>query len=94
MPCDDTPFLRRPKNVNRIDRDNRRVEFLYKVLGPGTRGMATLVFGTPFDIMGSVGVGFTLDSAWRHIVVLGRGVGLATLAPLRSSPAAPTGCSC
>ena len=78
----DTPFLRRPMSVYRIDRDNGRVEFLYKVLGPGTRGMAALVPGEPFDIMGPVGVGFTLDPAWRHIVVLGRGVGLATLAPL------------
>jgi dihydroorotate dehydrogenase electron transfer subunit len=28
------------------------------------------------------GVGFHLDPSWRHIVVLGRGVGLATLAPI------------
>ncbi|MGE3710283.1 MAG: dihydroorotate dehydrogenase electron transfer subunit, partial [Hyphomicrobiaceae bacterium] len=29
-----------------------------------------------------LGEGFKLDPAWRNIVVLGRGVGLATLAPL------------
>jgi dihydroorotate dehydrogenase electron transfer subunit len=77
-----TPSLRRPMSVYRIDRDNGRVELLYKVLGPGIRGIATLVSGTPFDIIGPVEIGFTLDPAWRHIVVLGRGVGLATLAPL------------
>jgi dihydroorotate dehydrogenase electron transfer subunit len=29
-----------------------------------------------------LGIGFTIDPAWKNIVVLGRGVGLATLAPL------------
>ena len=78
----DTPFLRRPMSVYRIDSANQRVEFLYKVIGAGTRGIATLVPGDQFDILGPVGVGFSLDPSWRHIVVLGRGVGLATLGPL------------
>jgi dihydroorotate dehydrogenase electron transfer subunit len=38
--------------------------------------------GGTLDIMGPLGVGFTLDSRWRHIVAVGRGAGLATLAPL------------
>ena len=79
---DDTPFLRRPMSIYRIDRANQRVEFLYKVIGPGTRGIATLEPGDRFDILGPIGVGFTLDPSWRNIVVLGRGVGLATLGPL------------
>ncbi len=79
---DDTPFLRRPMSVYRIDSANQRVEFLYKVIGPGTRGIATLAPGDRFDILGPIGVGFTLDASWRTIVVLGRGVGLATLGPL------------
>jgi len=32
--------------------------------------------------VGPLGVGFFIDPAWKHIVVLGRGVGLATLAPI------------
>jgi dihydroorotate dehydrogenase electron transfer subunit len=44
--------------------------------------MATLKAGDSFNVMGPLGVGFTLEAAWKHIVVLGRGVGLATLAPL------------
>ncbi len=78
----DTPFLRRPMSVYHIDSASRRVEFLYKVIGPGTRGIATLAPGDRFDILGPVGTGFTFDPSWRHIVVLARGVGLATLAPL------------
>ena len=33
-------------------------------------------------MVGPLGVGFHLDPAWRHIVVLGRGVGIATLGPI------------
>ncbi len=60
----------------------RQVEFLYKVTGAGTRGLDMLKVGDHLDIMGPLGVGFTLDSAWRHVVAIGRGAGLATLGPL------------
>ena len=76
------PFLRRPMSVYQTDRAAGCIEFLYKCEGLGTRGMAALRRGDTFNAMGPLGNGFTLDSAWRHIVVLGRGVGLATLAPL------------
>lgn len=79
---DGSPFLRRPMSVYRIHREGGRVEFLYKVTGPGTRGMAGLDPGDRLSILGPLGVGFRLDPAWRSIVVVGRGVGLATLAPL------------
>lgn len=78
----DAPFLRRPMSVYRVDRGAQRIEFLYKVTGAGTRGLATLRPGDRLDLVGPLGKGFTLDPAWRHIVVVGRGVGLATLAPL------------
>jgi len=55
---------------------------LYKKEGRGTQGMAMLEPGEEFNIVGPLGVGFWLEESWRSIVVLGRGVGLATLAPL------------
>lgn len=75
------PFLRRPMSVYRVDADGRRIEFLYKPVGAGTRAMAALAPGDAFDVVGPLGNGFAMDPSWRHIVVLGRGVGLATLAP-------------
>ena len=75
-------WMRRPMSVYRVDKANGQVEFLYKCEGRGTRGMAMLQPGDEFNITGPLGHGFTLDPAWRNIVVLGRGVGLATLAPL------------
>jgi dihydroorotate dehydrogenase electron transfer subunit len=81
-------WMRRPMSVYRIDKDAGHVEFLYKVEGRGTRGMAILEHGDDFNIAGPLGHGFALDPAWRNIVVLGRGVGLATLAPLSQLAAA------
>jgi dihydroorotate dehydrogenase electron transfer subunit len=75
-------WMRRPMSVYRVDRDAGHVEFLYKCEGRGTRGMALLEPGDDFNITGPLGHGFRLERSWRNIVVLGRGVGLATLAPL------------
>jgi dihydroorotate dehydrogenase electron transfer subunit len=75
-------FFRRPQSVYRINRKRSRIEFLYKCVGRGTRGLATLEKGDELNMVGPLGVGFRLDPAWRHIVVLGRGVGIATLGPI------------
>jgi dihydroorotate dehydrogenase electron transfer subunit len=75
-------WLRRPQSVYRIDRERGRIEFLYKCVGRGTKGLATLKRGDDLNMVGPLGVGFTVDPSWKHIVVLGRGVGLATLAPI------------
>jgi dihydroorotate dehydrogenase electron transfer subunit len=76
------PFLRRPMSLYGADPERKQVEFLYKVAGAGTLGLSTLGPGDSLDIMGPLGVGFTLDPNLRHIVAIGRGAGLATLAPL------------
>jgi dihydroorotate dehydrogenase electron transfer subunit len=75
-------WLRRPQSVYRIDRENGRLEFLYKCVGRGTFGLATLDVGGELNMVGPLGVGFIIPPACKHIVVLGRGVGLATLAPI------------
>lgn len=75
-------WMRRPMSIYRVDTEAGRLEFLYKCEGRGTQGMALLEAGDDFNIAGPFGIGFHLDPAWKNIVVLGRGVGLATLAPL------------
>ncbi|MBE9604316.1 dihydroorotate dehydrogenase electron transfer subunit [Acetobacteraceae bacterium H6797] len=81
-PPGEAPYLRRPMSLYGADPAQGTVEFLYKIAGAGTRGLATLAVGEHLDILGPLGKGFTLDPAWRSIVVVGRGAGLATLAPL------------
>ncbi len=75
-------WFRRPQSVYRVDRAKRRLEFLYKIAGRGTTGLASLVPGASLNMLGPLGVGFSLDPRWKNVVVLGRGVGLATMAPI------------
>ncbi|MBD8066834.1 dihydroorotate dehydrogenase electron transfer subunit [Devosia sp. PTR5] len=79
---EDKPFFRRPMSTYAADPSAGRVQFLYKVAGAGTRGLATLIPGQTTRILGPLGMGFSLPETAKSIVVLGRGVGLATLAPL------------
>ncbi len=78
----DRPFLRRPMSIYQVRPEMGRLEFLYLVKGTGTRAMATLAPGDPFDVFGPIGNLFHLEAGWSHIVAVARGVGLATLAPL------------
>ena len=78
----DQPFLRRPMSVFAARPAERRVEFLYKVTGSGTRTLAGLRPGDALNAVGPLGRGFTFEPAWRRVLVLARGVGLATMAPL------------
>jgi dihydroorotate dehydrogenase electron transfer subunit len=82
QPAGEQPYLRRPMSLYGVDPQAGTVEFLYKIAGAGTRGLAMLAPGDKLDILGPLGVGFSLDPSWKHIVVVGRGAGLATLAPL------------
>jgi len=76
------PFLRRPMSIYRIDRENRRLGFLYKLEGKGTAGLATMQPGQVLNALGPLGRGFLLPERTRHVLMVARGVGLATLAPL------------
>ena len=75
-------WMRRPMSVYHVDKPASHIEFLYKCEGRGTRGMGMLAAGDDFNVAGPLGKGFHLEPNWKNIVVLGRGVGLATLAPL------------
>ncbi|MGY2222380.1 dihydroorotate dehydrogenase electron transfer subunit [Pseudomonas gingeri] len=76
------PFFRRPMSTYKADPLSGEVEFLYKVTGKGTYGLDTLRPQQTLEILGPLGKGFDLDPDWRHMIIVARGVGLATLAPL------------
>lgn len=81
------PFFRRPMSTYFADANSGRVEFLYKVVGAGTQGLSILKKGETLKFVGPLGIGFHLSERWQHIVIVGRGVGLATLAPLAEAAA-------
>lgn len=86
-----SPLLRRPMSIYRIDRMLRRVEFLYKVTGAGTRGLATLRRGDRLNAFGPLGRGFHLPPGVEHVLMVARGVGMATMAPLAEAAIAAGG---
>ncbi|HVA13088.1 MAG TPA: dihydroorotate dehydrogenase electron transfer subunit [Stellaceae bacterium] len=75
-------WFRRPQSVYRINRSAGTIEFLYKVVGRGTQGMASVEPGDQLNMVGPLGNGFMFDGSWKNVVALGRGVGLATMAPI------------
>lgn len=78
----EAPFLRRPMSVYGIGPQPERIEFLYHVKGLGTRALERLRSGEPLAVTGPLGVGFTFSPGWKRILLVARGVGLATMAPL------------
>lgn len=82
--CGDSihPLLRRPLSVYRIDAENNTLEFLYLVKGLGTKKMTELKAGGKIDLLGPLGTGFQLKESEPTILLLARGVGIATLAAL------------
>jgi dihydroorotate dehydrogenase electron transfer subunit len=81
------PYLRRPMSIWRCG-EGEPLGFLFHVKGKGTAALARLRAGDALSVVGPLGVGFTLDPNWRRILILARGVGLATLAPLTEAAAA------
>lgn len=80
------PYLRRPMSIWRIGADGT-LGFLLHVKGKGTAALAQLRAGDALDLVGPLGQGFTLQPEWRRVLVLARGVGLATLAPVAEAAA-------
>jgi dihydroorotate dehydrogenase electron transfer subunit len=58
-----------------------------KCAGRGTKGMATSAAGGDCNMVGPLGSVSRSPPGWKNIVVLGRGVGLATMGPISRSAA-------
>lgn len=76
------PYLRRPMSIYGYSSEKGELQFLFKVTGEGTRALAELKNGDTLNILGPLGVGFSIQPDWQNLLLLARGVGLATLAPL------------
>lgn len=76
------PILRRPFSIYRINKEEKTLEFLYLVKGVGTKKMTRIAEGEEADVFGPLGQGFSLKEEWSSIVLVARGVGIATLAAL------------
>ena len=72
------PLLRRPFSVHRQG-EGKRVEFLYRVIGPGTSWLAERRAQDVLDVLGPLGNGFNLQEDVTHAVLVARGIGIAPL---------------
>src|SRR5690606_450225 len=81
------PFLLRPMSVYGTGHEPGTIEFLYNVTGLGTRAIARLQVGDTMSIVGPLGNTFYFKPEFERIMVVARGVGLATMAPLVSQAA-------
>ena len=74
--CDD-PLLRRPLSIHNVSAD--KVQFLYKVLGRGTKILAASKSGMETQCLAPLGKGFTIPSSVKSHCLVGGGMGIAPL---------------
>ena len=77
-----SPLLRRPFSIYRINEAENSLEFLYLVKGDGTKKLAERNPGQLLDILGPLGSSFTVPNDSKGILLVARGVGIATLSAL------------
>lgn len=75
------PLLRRPISINRIDRENGTITFIYQVVGRGTALISRVEAGEYLDVLGPLGNPFPLRNS-KKCAVVGGGIGTAPLLEL------------
>lgn len=76
------PFLRRPFSVYRFHKENGEIEVVYIVKGKGTEIMTGFKSGDEIDLLGPTGNGYSLNESAKGIIIIGRGVGIASVISL------------
>jgi dihydroorotate dehydrogenase electron transfer subunit len=72
-------LIRRPFTVFDADADRGRAEVVFRVTGEGTARLAGLRPGDRLSVLGPLGNGFHLEPGRRRAMLVGRGVGMASL---------------
>lgn len=88
------PLLRRPFSVHRLIAARGRatgIELLYRVVGPGTSGLAACRGNRTLDVLGPLGRGFHMAAESDRITIVGGGMGVAPLVFLAHSLVARRG---
>lgn len=81
------PLIRRPFSVYRYFPQSGEIEFAYLLRGRGTELMTRLKQGDKVEILGPLGNYFEIGESTTGIAVLGRGVGIASVAVLAEKAA-------
>ena len=76
LQCDPLLAMRRPMSVMRTDPSEGTVEFLYKVVGRGTRLLSGKGPQHRLQVLGPIGRGFQIDEQRPRALLIGGGVGI------------------
>ena len=74
--CSDLLPMRRPLSIMRVSSKEGWVDFLYKVVGEGTRLLATRQVGENLSVLGPIGVPFEPHIERPRALLIGGGVGI------------------
>jgi dihydroorotate dehydrogenase electron transfer subunit len=69
------PLLRRPMSI--CDVEGERVRVLFNVVGRGTSILARRIPNEKLDILGPLGIGFSLSNSFDTAIIVGGGLGAA-----------------
>ncbi|MCD6322148.1 MAG: dihydroorotate dehydrogenase electron transfer subunit [Clostridiales bacterium] len=71
--------LRRPISIMDADSAKGTIDIAYEIRGEGTKLLAERRAGEIVDIMGPLGNGFLVDETFKHIAIVGGGIGIYPL---------------
>lgn len=74
--------LRRPISICGIDREKGTLRIVFEVRGEGTAEIAKLNEGDLIDMLAPLGHGFTINSDFNKVVLIGGGIGTPPMLPL------------
>lgn len=74
--------LRRPISICGIDKNNGTLRFVFEIRGEGTAEIARLNEGDVIDMLAPLGHGFTINSEFKKVILLGGGIGTPPMLPL------------
>ena len=83
--CEASLPMRRPLSIMRVSKSAGWVEFLYKIVGDGTRLLAERVPGETINLMGPIGKAFKPLPERPRAVLIGGGVGIPPMVFLADS---------
>lgn len=75
----DDPLLRRPLSIFDFDEFNKKLSFIYKVVGRGTQLLSKFKSETKLDVLGPLGNPFSFNKKRKKIHLIGGGMGIAPL---------------
>lgn len=76
------PFLNRPISIHRIDEAKGIIELVYQVVGKGTKLLSRISPGQHLQIIGPLGNGFSWQTGFKRVALVGGGCGIAPLLAL------------